>query len=1007
MSDVTQLSGFLEQLGRFFQETSFLQLDFHSNGGLSFSHYRSPGPIASEQGRSDTGLLPYEANSFGTVFNLGSIGLLDDAALSQGLKELRRIAKHNIWIAVEKSANRDRLWWETVFFEAGFRRHPLSQKVVGFEDIQNESGGITLLFEKIPDEALKRYPLAALKTERDLHMDMLRESGVRAEAHLARYQLSAAYAKNAGVILDVACGLGYGSALLARQYPNARIIGIDISTYAIDYARANFASVLPNLEFHVADACELSMIPEGSVDLVVSFETIEHVPDPAKFLTGVILRMKPDAMFIGSVPNLWIDETGKDPNPWHFHVFDLPKFYQLFDGRLNVSAVYRQNAGGWLRNPTSGPVLRPVRLPVTDQLEDAEWWIIAAQKAPVLVTASAPRPKVWLIDGDTRGHLYANLQNSLDAEWIVGREAAPSDIDLAIVSDEWWWENSLTICALKRKGVPTLHVIDGVIDWKNTWENPRSTQEANGLPLFQPILCDKVACLGQAQARLLGAWGSSAKCEVVGAPRFDRYYGMKRRTRDISEPVRILVMTANTPYFNDEQHQAMLNGLIAVRDFFAAATEAGLPIEAVWRLTKGLDEEIGVVSKTSDFTGRELADILTTVDAVISSPSTALLESMLLGLPTAILDFSNLPHYIQPSWRITAPAHISEVVGELVNPSPAKLLHQETVLHDTLECSSPAAPRLTRLAATMINQGREARLRGESPVFAPNLLSSPSSTNAFPENRFDLATLYPGHAVFRMNKLAELQAELGHWRTRNTKTEPIARPETISPGVVILGEAKGTVAGQGRLRPASLDQLARFVGDDRKARPYFDEAEQHMERQWETHIWPLISKADFSNVLDLAAGHGRNSEKLRHHAKRIYVVDINQENIDHCRRRFAGDTRFTFIRNNGTSLQPIPNNHISLAYCFDAMVHFDSDVVRAYLREFHRVLRPGGLGFCHHSNYVGNPGGDVHDNKGWRNYMSESLFAHYCAKEGLQVIDSKLISWEARDSDCLTLFTKI
>ena len=36
------------------------------------------------------------------------------------------------------------------------------------------------------------------------------------------------------------------------------------------------------------------------------------------------------------------------------------------------------------------------------------------------------------------------------------------------------------------------------------------------------------------------------------------------------------------------------------------------------------------------------------------------------------------------------------------------------------------------------------------------------------------------------------------------------------------------------------------------------------------------------------------------------------------------------------------------------MVHFDSDVVRAYLKEFRRILKPGGHGFCHHSNYTGS-----------------------------------------------------
>jgi ubiquinone/menaquinone biosynthesis C-methylase UbiE len=227
---------------------------------------------------------------------------------------------------------------------------------------------------------------------------------------------------------------------------------------------------------------------------------------------------------------------------------------------------------------------------------------------------------------------------------------------------------------------------------------------------------------------------------------------------------------------------------------------------------------------------------------------------------------------------------------------------------------------------------------------------------------------------------------------------------------------KSTVRQLAETAPASIDpapltenrlrQLAKFVGDDWKQHPYYDEDEQHMDQQWRETVWPFIQSADFSYVLDLAAGHGRNSEKLKQHAKKIHIVDINSENIEFCKKRFAGDSRFLFNQNDGCSLNFIPSASISLVYCFDAMVHFDSDVVRAYLREFARVLRPNGLGFCHHSNYTQNPGGDVHRNPGWRNFMSQALFAHYCSKEGLAVVKSRVIDWELPGSDCITLFRK-
>jgi SAM-dependent methyltransferase len=145
---------------------------------------------------------------------------------------------------------------------------------------------------------------------------------------------------------------------------------------------------------------------------------------------------------------------------------------------------------------------------------------------------------------------------------------------------------------------------------------------------------------------------------------------------------------------------------------------------------------------------------------------------------------------------------------------------------------------------------------------------------------------------------------------------------------------------------ASLRALASAEGRVWADSPSYDAAEANVRVWWPDYIWPLIQDRDFSHVVDLAAGHGRNSEMLRAVADRITVVDINQENVDFCKQRFAGDPKFRFFKNDGCGLPDLEDGSVSLVYCFDAMVHFDSDVVRAYLREFARVLKPGGRGFC-------------------------------------------------------------
>jgi hypothetical protein len=71
------------------------------------------------------------------------------------------------------------------------------------------------------------------------------------------------------------------------------------------------------------------------------------------------------------------------------------------------------------------------------------------------------------------------------------------------------------------------------------------------------------------------------------------------------------------------------------------------------------------------------------------------------------------------------------------------------------------------------------------------------------------------------------------------------------------------------LRSAAAYEVAKQIGADWKQSPYYEMAEGFMDAYWSEIIWPMVSDCDFSVVVDLAAGHGRNSEKLRRLADRI------------------------------------------------------------------------------------------------------------------------------------------
>lgn len=377
-------------------------------------------------------------------------------------------------------------------------------------------------------------------------------------------------------------------------------------------------------------------------------------------------------------------------------------------------------------------------------------------------------PKIVLLDGAFRPHYYRELRAQLQAEWLVPDE--PQHVlcsgvrpDLVLLSDEYHNEVSVAASAMMRQGVPVLHIVDGVVEWRNTWENPRSRSADRGMPLFQPILSHKIACIGRSQARIFESWGNLGRCEVVGVTRFDQLLGRKPRVRAAGAPIEILVMTAKTAGFTPEQLSQAENSLRDLKNWFDAHSQIGeTQLKPRWRISSELDQQIGVTSQLGDTTGQELAAVLSEVDAVISTPSTAVLEAMLQGVPTALLDYNNCPHYIPAAWTITAPRHFGQVLPELVNPPQEKQLYQDTLLHDALECRTAATPRLVRLAEEMIRIGRESRARGRSLQFPRRILHDPQDGHHLPEERFDLSQFYPEHLIFARMDRAALQAELGH-----------------------------------------------------------------------------------------------------------------------------------------------------------------------------------------------------------------------------------------------------
>ena len=143
--------------------------------------------------------------------------------------------------------------------------------------------------------------------------------------------------------------------------------------------------------------------------------------------------------------------------------------------------------------------------------------------------------------------------------------------DIALCNDESCPHDAVQISELVSAGVPVLHIADGMLEWRNTWENPRDASEGQRMPLFQPVLAHKIACVGPSQCRLLEHWGNVGKCESTGLPRLDslfdareRFHGRESQMGSAGKPsgvLTVLVMTARTPGFNQKQLDTIMVSL--------------------------------------------------------------------------------------------------------------------------------------------------------------------------------------------------------------------------------------------------------------------------------------------------------------------------------------------------------------------------------------------------------------------------------------------------------------
>ncbi len=159
------------------------------------------------------------------------------------------------------------------------------------------------------------------------------------EEHIKRYLFAKEFIAGKRV-LDAACGTGYGTDLLGQHAKEA--VGVDLAPEAVTYAREHYQN--PALQFLVGDVEHLNF-PEGSFDVTVSYETLEHVPHPEAFIQELRRLLKPGGLIIISTPNKPAFKERKlfPYNPFHIKEYTWEEFHEVINKHFTQSEFYGQN----------------------------------------------------------------------------------------------------------------------------------------------------------------------------------------------------------------------------------------------------------------------------------------------------------------------------------------------------------------------------------------------------------------------------------------------------------------------------------------------------------------------------------------------------------------------------------------------------------------------------------------------------------------------------------------
>lgn len=240
----------------------------------------------------DGGPLPFEPAAFEAVAAFHVFDDLSADDVARALAECSRVAHRFLFVRVS-TRERSRDWWEQQLFAAGFAKHPLGQWVAPYDRSESAWPEIMIACERVPAGAANRLP----------DSDPLRTSGRDADAEIARHNWAAQFVRMRDRVLVVSAARGHGAAILHDATLADAVTAICDDDDEVADATVMYGARRSRLTFRRGDASSVSTMPDGSVDVVVAFDTLNDVGVPSQFVTDVARVLTPAGRFVCALPN--------------------------------------------------------------------------------------------------------------------------------------------------------------------------------------------------------------------------------------------------------------------------------------------------------------------------------------------------------------------------------------------------------------------------------------------------------------------------------------------------------------------------------------------------------------------------------------------------------------------------------------------------------------------------------------------------------------------------------